>query len=154
MKDRTIFITRKFDAPRERVFDAFTAPEKISQWWGPDGFTTTTKNMDFEVGGEWIFTMHGPDGTDFPNRVVYTDIQEPELLKYDHFDGYEDEGKPPEFQSTITFEELNGTTRVEMVMLFPTAEKRDESVEYGAIEGGRQTLQRLADYLDKQPDLH
>lgn len=114
MKDRTIHITREFNAPRELVFDAFTAPEKISQWWGPNGFTTTTKSMEFKEGGEWIFTMHGPGGTNFSNRIVYTKIQEPELLKYDHFDRYEDDGNPPHFKQTITFEEVNGKTIVEI----------------------------------------
>lgn len=149
MKDRTINISREFDAPREWVFNAFTAPEKISQWWGPNGFTTTTKSMEFEVGGEWIFTMHGPDGTDYPNRVVYTEIKNPELLKYDHFDEYEDVGRPPHFKQTITFEEVNGKTKVELNLLFPTAENRQEAAEFGAIEGGHQTLSRLAEFLEK-----
>lgn len=148
-EDRTIQVSREFGAPRELVFDAFTAPEKIGQWWGPNGFTTTTKSMNFEVGGEWIFTMHGPDGTDYPNRIVYTDIQKPELLKYDHFDRYNDDGNPPHFKQTITFEEENGKTKVEMSLLFPTAEKRDEAAEFGAVEGGHQTLARLADFLKK-----
>ncbi|REL24034.1 ATPase [Rhodohalobacter sp. SW132] len=149
MKDRTIHITREFDTPHELVFDAFTAPEKISQWWGPNGFTTTTKSMEFNVGGEWIFTMHGPDGTYYPNRVVYTEIKHPELLKYDHFAGYKKDGKPPHFKQTITFEEVNGKTKVEMNLLFPTPKKRHEAAEFGAIEGGHQTLSRLAEFLEK-----
>ncbi len=153
MKDRTINISREFDAPREWVFNAFTAPEKISQWWGPNGFTTTTKSMEFEVGGEWIFTMHGPDGTDYPNRVVYTEIKNPELLKYDHFDEYEDDGRPPHFKQTITFKEVNGKTKVEMNLLFPTAEKREEATEFGAIEGGHQTLARLDKFLGKKQSI-
>ncbi|HET8864841.1 MAG TPA: SRPBCC domain-containing protein, partial [Gracilimonas sp.] len=102
----------------------------------------------FKVGGEWIFTMHGPDGTNYPNRVVYTRIEKPELLKYDHFAGYEEDGKPPHFKATITFEEVNGKTTVEMHMVFPTAEKRNEAAEYGAVEGGHQTLARLAEFLE------
>lgn len=146
MKDRTIHISREFDAPRNLVFEAFSQAEHIGKWWGPNGFTTTTKNMSFKVGGEWIFTMHGPDGTDYPNRVLYTEIIKPELLKYDHFAEYEEE---PHFKSTITFEEVNGKTKVDMHMLFPTAEKRSEATEYGAVEGGHQTLARLAEFLAK-----
>lgn len=150
MKDRTIQITREFEAPRKLVFEAFSVPENISQWWGPNGFTTTTKSMEFKVGGEWIFTMHGPDGTDYPNRIVYKEIRKPELLKYDHFDRYKDEGNPPHFKQTITFEEENGKTKVEMKLLFPAAKEREEATKFGAVEGGHQTLSRLAEFLSKK----
>ncbi len=150
MKDQTIRITREFEASRKLVFEAFSQPEHIEKWWGPNGFSTTTKNMKFEVGGEWIFTMHGPDGTDYPNRVVYTEIKNPELLKYDHFAGYEDDGKPPHFKQTITFKEANGKTKVEMNLLFPTPEKREEAAGFGAVEGGHQTLSRLAEFLKRK----
>jgi len=134
MKNRTIHISREFNAPRNLVFKAFSQPEHIGKWWGPNGFSTTTRKMDFKVGGEWIFTMHRPDGTDYPNRVVYTEIKNPELLKYDHFAVYEDDGNPPHFKQTITFEEVNGKTKVELNLIFPTADKRDEAVEYGMVD--------------------
>lgn len=148
MKDRTIHITREFDAPIALVFEAFSQPEHIGKWWGPNGFSTTTKSMKFEIGGEWIFTMHGPDGTDYPNRVVYTEIKKPELLKYDHFAGYVDDGKEPHFKQTITFKEADGKTIVEMNLLFPTADLREEAAKFGAVEGGHQTLARLAEFLE------
>lgn len=69
--DREIVITRVFDAPREQVFDAWTDSEHVSQWWGPNGFTTTTHEMDVRPGGVWRFIMHGPDGVDYKNRIVY-----------------------------------------------------------------------------------
>lgn len=150
MKDRTIHITREFDAPRNLVFEAFSQPVHIGKWWGPNGFSTTTKIMNFKVGGEWIFTMHGPDGTDYPNRVVYTEIKKPELLKYDHFAGYEDTGDPPHFKATISFTDVNGKTRVDMYMVLPTIEKLKEVVAYGAVEGGQQTLARLSEFLEKK----
>ena len=75
--DREIIVTRVYDAPRELVFDAFTDPKHLSQWWGPRGFTTTTHSMDFRVGGEWRYTMHGPDGTDYKNLMVYHEINRP-----------------------------------------------------------------------------
>lgn len=145
MKDRTIHITREFNFPRKLVFEAFSQADHIGKWWGPNGFSTTTKSMEFKVGGEWIFTMHGPDGTDYPNRVVYTEIKKPELLKYDHFAGYEEE---PHFKQTITFKEVKGKTKVDMKMLFPTAQKRNEASKFGAVEGGHQTLERLAEFLN------
>jgi uncharacterized protein YndB with AHSA1/START domain len=78
--DREIVTTRVFDAPREMVFDAWTDPKHIGQWWGPIGFTTTTHEMDVRPGGVWRFTMHGPDGRDYKNRIVYTEIVRPERL--------------------------------------------------------------------------
>jgi uncharacterized protein YndB with AHSA1/START domain len=143
--NRIIQVSRKLDAPRELVFDAFTDPDKIGQWWGPNGFTTTTKKMEFKEGGEWIFTMHGPDGTDYPNRIMYTEINRPYLIKYDHSGNRPDE--EVHFQQTIKFEEVNGQTKVTLNLLFPTLKAKEEAAEFGAIEGGQQTLARLGEFL-------
>lgn len=146
-KEKEIIVNRTFEAPRELVFDAFTAPEKIGQWWGPNGFTTTTKSMDFRVGGEWIFTMHGPDGTDYPNRIVYTEINRHELIRYDHFGRRPDE--EIHFRATVSFEKIDGQTKVTLKMIFPTVEAKNNAAEFGAVEGAHQTLGRLAEYIDK-----
>lgn len=146
-KNRIIQVIRKFDAPRELVFDAFTAPEKIGQWWGPNGFTTTTKKMEFKEGGEWIFTMHGPDGTDYLNRIKYTEINRPDLIKYEHSGNRPDE--EVHFHQTITFEEVNGQTKVSLNLLFPTLEAKENAAEFGAIEGGQQTLARLGEFIEQ-----
>ena len=144
--DREIIITRVFDFPREVVFDAWTDPKHIGEWWGPTGFTTTTHEMDVRVGGVWRFIMHGPDGVDFPNKIVYTEISRPERIAYDHCD----DADPPgiSFTATITFDDRDGKTEVTSSSLFPTAAECARVVEeFGAIEGGHQHLQRLADYL-------
>ena len=141
--DREIVMTRVFDAPQEMVFAAFTGPG-IEQWWGPNGFTTTTSERDVRVGGRWVFVMHGPDGTDYDNRVVYTKITPHERLEYDHFAGDEE---IPHFQATVTFAEQDGKTETSLRLLFPSAANRAEAAEFGAIEGGHQTLGRLAEYL-------
>lgn len=148
MKDRTIQITHEFDAPQKLVFEAFNQPNHIGKWWGPNGFSTTTKEMNFEVGGDWIFTMHGPDGTDYANHIVYTEIINPKLIKYDNY-GHHDLNEPPLFKSTITFEDVDGKTKVDMNVLFPSAEKRNEAAEFGAVEGGHQTLSKLAEFMTK-----
>lgn len=146
--DRDIVQVRTFDAPRELVFDAWTAPEKIGRWWGPDGFTTTTFGMDFRPGGMWKFVMHGPDGTDYPNRIVYSDIVEPERLMYAHG---ESEDNPAEFHTTVTFDDIDGSrTQLTMRMVFTSKEARDKTVEeHHALEGGKQTLARLAAFLEQ-----
>src|ERR671932_6885 len=70
--DREIVVSRSIDAPRELVFEAFTGVRHLSRWWGPEGFTTTTRSFEFRVGGEWDFVMHGPDGTDYQEWIFRT----------------------------------------------------------------------------------
>lgn len=150
-KDREILNSRTFDAPRSRVFKAWTSPDVIGQWWGPDGFTTTTHHMDFRSGGDWHYTMHGPDGTDYPNYIRYREITEPDLISYDHG---EHPGEPFLFTVTVTFEEANGKTVLTQRLLFPDKESRDKTVDFGAIEGGKQTLNRLEHYLEETGSGH
>jgi uncharacterized protein YndB with AHSA1/START domain len=143
--NREIVISRVINAPIERVWDAFTNPEHLVHWWGPDGFTNTFKEIDVRVGGVWRFTMHGPDGTDYPNKIVYKEIVKHQRLVYDHSD---DDGNPAQhFEDTVTFEDLGGSTKVTLRLLFATKEDRDKTAEFGAVEGGNQTLGRLAEYV-------
>ena len=144
--DREMAISRLIKAPRERVFDAFTDRERISEWWGPNGFTTTTSEMDVRPGGTWRFVMHGPDGTDYPNLIRYHEVVRPERLAYDHSD---DEAGEIAFASVVTFEEAEGGTLVTLRATFATAEiRRQHAEEVGAVEGGQQTLARLAAMLE------
>jgi uncharacterized protein YndB with AHSA1/START domain len=143
--DREIVILRVIDAPRELVFEAFTDVRHLSQWWGPEGFTTTTRAFEFRVGGEWVFVMHGPDGTDYQEWISWTEIVAPERIALLHG---EVRGDPNAFASVITFAPEGAATRIEMRTLFPTKALRDEAVEkYHAIEGGQQTLDNLAAYV-------
>jgi uncharacterized protein YndB with AHSA1/START domain len=143
--DREIVITRVFDAPRELVFEAWTDPEQVVQWWGPHGFTTTIHEMDVRPGGVWLFTMHGPDGTDYGNRVVFVEVVKPERLVYDH--GPEGQSNIKPFYVTVTFDDEDGKTHLTLRMVFESAAERDRAVEFGALEGGKQTLERLAQHL-------
>jgi uncharacterized protein YndB with AHSA1/START domain len=137
---REISTTRILDAPRRLVWRVWTDPKHLGQWWGPNGFTTTTKEFDLRAGGKWLFTMHGPDGTDYRNDISFTQVVEPERLEWDH-------GPSPIFHVTVNFESEK-KTKLSMQMLFPTKEERDRTVEkFGAIEGQKQTLGRLEDYL-------
>lgn len=143
--DREIVISRVIDAPRELVFEAFTHVRHLSQWWGPKGFTTTTRAFEFRVGGAWDFVMHGPDGTDYPEWITWTVINPPERIEFRHG---ESRGDADAFESIITLAPDGAATRIEMRTVFPTKELRDEAVEkYHAIEGGRQTLGNLAAYI-------
>ena len=144
--DREIVITRTVRAPRDLVFTAFTDPVHVAHWWGPDGFTLTIHHMDVRPGGTWRFIMHGPDGTDWPNRTTYRAVVRPERLEYVHGSDIDDD--PNAFDVTVTFTERDGATTITMRSVFPTAAARDWKVEkVGAIEGGNQTLRRLDEYL-------
>ena len=145
--EREIVITRVFDAPRDLVFQVWTDPQHVGSWWGPTGFTTTTHEIDVRPGGVWRFIMHGPDGVDYPNKIVaYLEINRPERLVYDHGD----DGEAGYFRVTVTFAEQDGKTRLTMRSLFASAAERDEVVtKYHAIEGGNQTLDRFGEQLAK-----
>jgi uncharacterized protein YndB with AHSA1/START domain len=108
--DREIVVSRVFDAPRELVFDAWTDPEQVVQWWGPHGFTTTIQEMDVRPGGVWRFVMHSSDGTDYDNKVVFVEVVKPERLVYDHGGG--EESDIQQFHVTVTFVEEDGKTRL------------------------------------------
>jgi uncharacterized protein YndB with AHSA1/START domain len=144
--DREIVITRVFAAPRELVWKAWTDPRHVARWWGPRGFTTTTHEMDIRPGGAWRFVMHGPDGTDYKNRIVFLEVAPSDRLTYRH--AGEEEHDDVKFQTTVTFADEGGKTRLTMRMTFETAAERNAVVEkYGAIEGGQQTLERLGEHL-------
>jgi uncharacterized protein YndB with AHSA1/START domain len=145
--DREIVIARGISAPRELVFEAFTDVRHLSRWWGPEGFSTTTRAFEFREGGEWDFVMHGPDGTDYQEWIRWTEIASPERIALLHGESRDD---PNAFESVITFAADEGATRIEMRTVFPTRQLRDEAVEkYHAIEGGRQTLDNLAAYVSE-----
>ncbi len=145
--EREIVISRMIDAPRALVFEAFTDIGHLSQWWGPDGFTTTTRTFEFRVGGEWDFVMHGPDGTDYQEWISWTEIDPPARIALLHG---ETRGDPNAFESEISFTAQGDSTRIEMRTVFPTKAHRDEAVEqYHAIEGGQQTLGHLAAYVEE-----
>ena len=145
-------ITRVFDAPRGMVWDAFTDPKQVTEWWGPNGFTTTIEQMDVRPGGIWKHIMVGPDGTRYPNKSVFREVVKPERLVYTLAGGKEDGSASASFESTVTFdEESDGRTRVTMRSRFASADARAFVMKtFRAYEGGHQTLNRLALYLHRR----
>lgn len=144
--EREIVTTRVFDAPRELVFEAWTNPEHLVHWFGPKGFTLTTHEIDVRVGGRWRFMFHGPDGTHYDNRMSFLEVRRPASLLFDH--GSDRDDDPGRFRVTVTFDEQsNGKTVVTLRQLHPTKEQREQSMAFGAVEFGLQTLENLAAYL-------
>lgn len=143
--DREIVISRVVDAPRELVFEVFTHVRHLSQWWGPDGFTTTTRSFEFREGGVWDFVMRGPDGTEYQEWITWTEIVAPERIAMLHGESRDD---PEAFVSRLAFEPHGAATQVVLRTIFPSRQLRDRAVEkYHAVEGGEQTLGKLAAYV-------
>src|SRR5436190_1536080 len=117
--DREIVISRVINTPRDLVFEAFTEVRHLSRWWGPEGFTTTTRAFEFRVGGVWDFVMHGPDGTDYQEWISWTEIVSPERIALVHG---EFAGDPNAFDSVLTFAPEGEATRIEMRTVFRTRE--------------------------------
>lgn len=140
-------LTRVYDAPVRMVWEAWTDPEQVAQWWGPRGFTLTTHSKDLRPGGHWAYTMHGPDGTDYENKALYYEVVECERLVYDH--GGNDD-RPPLFRATVVFHESAGKTTMEMAMTLATPEAAAEIRKFIKKAGGNATWDRLAEYLEKQ----
>jgi uncharacterized protein YndB with AHSA1/START domain len=141
--DRELIITRKLDAPVELVWEVWTDPKHIANWWGPDGFTNTISLMDVVAGGEWDLVMHGPDGTDYKNKSIFKEIIPFKKIVYDHVSG-------PKFTATIEFEEQGEQTVIKWHMLFETAEQFIQVVKtFKADEGLRQNIEKLNSYLVK-----
>jgi uncharacterized protein YndB with AHSA1/START domain len=137
---REILSSRVIDAPREKVFKAFADPTHLARWWGPSGFRNTFEEFDFRPGGIWRLTMHGPDGTDYPNRSVFLDIREPSRIVFEH-------DAPHEFRMTIALHDATGKTRLEWRMRFESAAERDRTAMY-AVTANEQNFDRLEAELD------
>jgi uncharacterized protein YndB with AHSA1/START domain len=105
-----IIATREYAAPRTLVWQAWTNPKHLSQWLGPNGFTTTTHSFDMKPGGVWSFVMHGPDGRDDDNRITFDEIVKPKRIRCHRGD---DDVEPVEFRTTVTFEGL-GNNRTQL----------------------------------------
>ncbi len=146
-KSSEIRITRVYDAPVKAVWEAWTDPAQVAQWWGPRGFTLTTHSKDLRAGGNWTYTMHGPDGVDYPNTTHYLEVEKYSKLVYDH--GANDD-QPALFRVTVLFSESKGKTKMEMSMALPTPEAAEETRKFIKKAGGDATWDRLAEYLAKE----
>jgi len=146
-KSNVISLTRVYDAPLQSVWDAWTVPSEVAQWWGPRGFTLTTHSHDLRTGGHWHYTMHGPDGTDYENTTQYIEVVPLQRMIYDH-GGHKD--RPPLFRVTALFTERDGRTQLDMSMAFATPEVAAEMRVFIKKAGGEATWDRLAEYLAKR----
>jgi uncharacterized protein YndB with AHSA1/START domain len=140
-KDRELLLTRTLNAPVDLVWEAWTNPEHIANWWGPDGFTNTINHMDMRPGGEWSLVMHGPDGTNYKNLSIFREIVLHKKIVYEHV-------SHPLFVATVLFEAQGNKTVISWHMLFNSAEEFIQTVKtFKADEGLKQNLAKLDLYL-------
>jgi uncharacterized protein YndB with AHSA1/START domain len=143
---KELIVSRLLNAPATLVWEVWTKPEHIIKWWGPTGFTTTSKGMAVKPGGDWRFIMHGPDGTDYPNRIIFLEVDPPKKLVYRH--SGDDDTEPVNFHVTVTFENLGDKTNLIMHSVFTSAAELERlNAAYGAIEGAQQHIGRLDEYV-------
>jgi uncharacterized protein YndB with AHSA1/START domain len=140
--DRELVLSRLFNAPIELVWEVWTKPEHIKNWWGPNGFHNTIFKMDVKPGGVWDFIMHGPDGTNYKNKSVFKEVLKHKKLVYEHISG-------PKFLATIEFEKQGNKTFIKWHMLFDTKEEFIQVVKtFKADEGLKQNMDKMASYLE------
>jgi uncharacterized protein YndB with AHSA1/START domain len=146
---REVVVTRIFDATREMIWDAWTDPEQVALWWGPQGFRLTVYEMDVRPGGVWKSVMHGPDATDYANDCEFLDVVKPERIVYRLIGGGKLTERDMDAEIHWTFEAVGKEkTRLTMRMIFPSAAHRAlEEGRHGVREGGEETLDRLAEHL-------
>jgi uncharacterized protein YndB with AHSA1/START domain len=138
--DRELLLTRTLNAPVDLVWEAFTNPEHIAKWWGPNGFTNTITTMDLKPGGEWNLVMHGPDGTDYKNHSVFKEIVPNKKIVFSHI--------APNFTATIEFDADGEQTHLKWHMLFESREVFIQVVKtFKADEGLKQNVDKLSLYL-------
>ena len=141
LDSQEIISSRIINATREKVFRAFSDPDHLKNWWGPKGFKNTFSEFDLRPGGNWRFVMHGPDGTDYPNQSLFLEIVDAERIVFKHVSA-------PSFKMTITFEDLQGKTKVTWQMLFETAAIRNNVAKY-AKNANEENFDRLEAELAK-----
>lgn len=136
---RSLFIP----ATPAQVFATLSDPDRVARWWGPDGFTSTIHRFDFQPGGAWLLTMHGPDGTDYPNESRFTRLVPGELFEIEHLSGHH-------FVLCIELQPADRGTRVDWRQTFDTAAHYEQLARFVAA-ANEQNLQRLAAEVLRPP---
>jgi uncharacterized protein YndB with AHSA1/START domain len=145
--EREITLTRDFNAPRQRVFDAWTRPEHVSRWWGQKDSMLTLCEIDLRLGGEWRYVEMAADGNEYPFCGEYLEVVPPERLVHTFVFDVEPFSARPAIV-TVLFEDLDGKTRVIETTVFQTTEDRDEMLKAGMERGAAESMDRLEALLE------
>jgi uncharacterized protein YndB with AHSA1/START domain len=143
---REIILSRRIRANRQIVFQAWIDPDKLAAWWGPKGFTISVQSFNIETGGAWKFVLHGPDGIDYRNRVVFIEVAEPDRISLSQ--SSDTDNDPDQFNTTVTFDEDGDCTILNMRLIFKTTEARNHVIQsYDGIEAAEQSLDGLEELM-------
>lgn len=135
--------SREIPASPEQVFAAFGDPARLARWWGPAGFTNTFSVCEFRNGGRWSFTMHGPDGRDYPNESVFAEIEPPEKVVVRHV-------SEPKYRLTITLAPAKAGTLVSWLQEFESRKAADR-LAHIVVPANEQNLDRLSAEVLREP---
>jgi uncharacterized protein YndB with AHSA1/START domain len=140
--DCEIVSTRVFNAPIQLVYNAWSNPNHLKNWWGPAGFTNTFNEFDFREGGRWRFIMHGPDKGNYPNECEFIKIEEPKLIVWKRH-------SKPLFKVVATFDEVSANeTKLVFRMIFDSPEECNKVKKF-AIDKNEENFDRLENELAK-----
>jgi uncharacterized protein YndB with AHSA1/START domain len=141
-----IIITHLFNAPRDMVFQVYTNPELIPQWWGPKRLTTRVEKMEIRPGGQWRFIQHDSDGKEYAFHGIYHEVTRPERV----ISTFEFEGIPSHvLLETVTFKEKDGKTEMVDTLVFQSVKDRDGMLQTGMEEGSSESMERFTELLAK-----
>lgn len=142
--ERSVTLTRIYDAPRELVWRAWSDPKHLAQWFGPRGFTSSVPEMDVRVGGALRIVMHGPDGNDYPMKGVFREVKPPERLTFSNIAVDNDGNHLLEGETTVILEEQGGKTRLTLQTYAKGMVPMAPQMLAGMEAGWSQSLDKLA----------
>jgi uncharacterized protein YndB with AHSA1/START domain len=148
--DLEIELSRVLNATPERVWEAWTRPEHVREWWGQKGSTMPICEIDLRPGGAWRFVEHAADGNEYPFRGEYVEVSPPARLVHTFIFDVEPFNARPALV-TVTFEDLGGRTRVTELTRFETTEDRDGMLQSGMESGAAESYERLDALLARLP---
>ena len=140
-RDRILCTERTLPYSPEAIYDAFASAPVLASWWGPDGFTNSFEIFDFKVGGHWVFTMHGPDGSSYPNNSLFTALEPAERIVIRH-------DCPPYFTLTVHLSAVAGGTRLTWEQAFDDIETA-QAIKARVGPANEQNLDRLTRALSR-----
>lgn len=151
--EHQIVINRLFDAPRQLVWDAWTQPDQIAQWWGPPGCKTRVETLEFRPGGTWHYIMVFPNGMEYPAMGQFVEIVEPEKIVSEDAgaEAYKEimdpARLPAKIWSTTLFEAVGNQTQLTLIHSYETEADKAKHEKMNVAEGWMSAFVKLATYL-------